>query len=163
MQATKDTFYIALRDRLTQVDPNLTIVIDGSSRPAIVVVENEPPRSQPRQDQAFYLEWGGARPLQPATSTLTGMECTISYSSSGQPDSGGVDRGRALAALDADLLAICTPAQAHKNNYSSGSPVDLGSYIFWSVPKLEAAKVEPGRVGRQAQVTVFFYPEVNQQ
>ncbi len=163
MQATKDTFYIALRDRLTEVDPNLTIAIDGATRPAIVVLENEPPSSQPRQDQAFYLEWGGARPMQPATSTLTAMDCTISYSSSGQSDSGGVDRGRDLAALDADLLAICTPAQAHKNDYASGSPVDVGSYIFWSAPKLDSGKVGPKQVGRQAQVTVFFYPEVNQQ
>jgi hypothetical protein len=163
MQATKDTFYITLRDRLVQVDPNLTIVIDGATRPAIVVTENEPPSSQPRQDEAFYLDWGGARPVQPATSTLMAMDCTISYSSGGQSDSGGVDRGRKLGALDSDLLAICAPAQAHKNEYSSGSAVDLGSYIFWSAPKLEPLKVEAPQLGRQAQVTVFFYPEVNQQ
>src|SRR5579884_860800 len=107
MQATKDTFYITLRDRLVQVDPKLRMVIDGASQPAIVVRENEPPSSQPLQDQAFYLQWGSARAVQPATSTLMAMDCTISYSSSGQSDIGGVDRGRRLGALDADLLAIC--------------------------------------------------------
>lgn len=164
MQATKDTFYVTLRDRLVQVGPNLTMVIDGATRPAIVVIENEPPISLPRQDEAFYLDWGSARPVQPATSTLTAMDCTITYTSVGQSDIGGVDRGRGLAALDADLLAICAPAQAHKYDYSSGSPIDLGSYIFWSIPKLERWKVEEAKqVGRQAQVTVFFYPEVNQQ
>ncbi|MFZ0705638.1 MAG: hypothetical protein WAM71_08560 [Candidatus Korobacteraceae bacterium] len=163
MQATKDTFYIALRDRLVQVDPNLTIVIDGATRPAIVVTENEPPSAQSRQDEAFYLDWGSAHPVQPATSTLMAMDCMIGYTCSGQSDSGGVDRGRKLSALDADLLAICAPAQAHKNDYSSGSPVDLASYIFWSAPKLEPLKVEAKQVGRQALVTVFFYPEVNQQ
>lgn len=163
MQATKDTFYVTLRDRLVQVDPNLIMVIDGATRPAIVVAENEPPISLPRQDEAFYLDWGGATPVQPATSTLTAMVCTISYTSVGQSDNGGVDRGRDLAALDADLLAICAPAQAHKNDYSSGAAVDLGSYIFWSIPKLEPLKVEAKQVGRLAQVTVFFYPEVNQQ
>jgi hypothetical protein len=163
MQATKDTFYITLRDRLVQVDPKLTIVVDGATRPAIVVVENEPPSSLQRQNEAFYLEWGSARLLQPATSTLTTMDCTIAYTSVGQSDIGGVDRGRDLAALDADLLAICAPAQAHKNDYTSGSPVDLGSYIFWSAPKLEVTKAEAKQVGRQAQLRVFFYPEVNQQ
>jgi hypothetical protein len=163
MQATKDTFYIALRDRLVQFDPKLTIVIDGAIRPAIVVTENEPPGASPRQDEAFYLDWEGVRPVQPATSTLMAMDCTISYTCSGQSDSGGVDRGRNLGALDADLLAISAPAQAHKNDYSSGLPVDLGSYIFWSVPRVEPLKVEARQVGRQAQVTVFFYPEVNQQ
>lgn len=163
MQATKDTFYLTLRDRLVLFDPKLTIVIDGATRPAIVITENQPPSSSPRQDEAFYLDWGGARPVQPATSTLMAMDCAITYTCSGQSDSGGVDRGRDLGALDADLLAICAPAQAHKNDYSSGSPVDLGSYIFWSVPKWELSKVAARQVGRQAQVTVFFYPEVNQQ
>lgn len=162
MQATEDTFYIALRDRLVQVDPNLTIAIDGATRPAIVVTENEPLTAQLRQDKAFYLDWGGTRPVQPATSTLMAMDCVISYTSSGMSDSGGFGRGRDLGALDTDLLAICAPAQAHKNDYSSGSPVGLGSYIFWSVPKLEPLKVEAKQVGRQAKVTVYFYPEVNQ-
>jgi hypothetical protein len=163
MQATKDTFYITLRDRLVQADPNRKIVIDGATRPAIVVVENEPPSTQPWQNGAFYLEWGSTRPVQPATSTLEAMDCTISYTSAGDPDTGGVGRGRDLGSLDADLLAMCTPAQAHKNDYSSGSAADLGSYIFWSAPELKPAKVELNQVGRQALVTVFFYPEVNQQ
>ena len=162
MQATKDSFYVTLRDRLVEVDPDLTMVIDGATRPAIVVVENEPPSAQPRQDQAFYLEWGGTRPVHPATSSLMAMDCTIRYTCSGQSDSGGVSRGRELGALDGDMLAICAPGQAKKNDYSSGSPVNLGSYIFWSLPRLEPLKVEAKQVGRQAQVTVFFYPEVNQ-
>ncbi len=162
MQATKDTFYVALRDRLVQVDPNLTTVIDGAKRPAIVVAENEPPSACSRQDETFHLDWGGARPVQPATSTLMAMDCTVSYTCVGESDSGGVGRGRGLGALDADLLAICAPGQAHKNDYSSGSAVDLGSYIFWRAPQLEPLKVEAKQVGHQAQVTVFFYPEVNQ-
>jgi len=162
MQATKDTFYITLRDRLVEVDPELTVVIEGATRPAIVVVENEPPTAQPPQNDAFYLHWGAVHPVRPASSTLMAMECTLNYTCCGESDSGGVDRGRDLGALDADLLAICAPAQAHKNDYSSGSPVDLGSYIFWSVRKLEVLRVEAKQVGRQAQVTVFFYPEVNQ-
>ena len=31
MQATKDTFYLTLRDRLAQVDPGRTITVDGIS------------------------------------------------------------------------------------------------------------------------------------
>jgi hypothetical protein len=163
MQPTKDTFYITLRDRLVQIDPNLTIVIDGATRPGIVVVENEPPGSSPRQNDAFYLEWGGVRSVHAATSTLAALDCAITYTSAGQRDSGGVGRGRDLAALDADLLAMCAPPQAHKNDYSSGSPVDLGSYVFWSMLELKPAKVEATQIGRQALLTVFFYPEVNQQ
>jgi hypothetical protein len=162
MQATKDSFYIAMRERLVEVDPELTVMIDGVTRPAIVVIENEPPSAQRGQDETFYLEWGGTRLVHPATSTLMAMDCAITYTCSGQSASGGVGRGRELGMLDADLLAICLPAQAHKSDYSSGAAVDLGSYIFWSVPNLEPLKTEAQQVGREAQITVFFYPEVNQ-
>ena len=43
MQPTKDSFYISLRDRLVAVDPNRTVTLDGATRPAIAVIENEPP------------------------------------------------------------------------------------------------------------------------
>ena len=162
MQATKDTFYVALRDRLVQYDPTLTITIDGATRSAIVVLENEPPAPLPLQNDAFYLEWGGARSVRPETSGLFAMECAIRYTSAGQQDTGGVDRGRDLAKLDGDLLVMCTPPQAHKYDYSTGSAVDLGSWIFWSQPELKPAKVEATQVGREAHVTVFFYPEVMQ-
>jgi hypothetical protein len=163
MQATKDSFYITLRDRLVQVDPTLTITIDGATRPAIVVMENEPPGSLPRQNDAFYLEWGGVRSVGPANSSLAAMDCVITYTTAGQKETGGVGRGRALGALDADLLAIAAPAQAHKYDYSSGAPIELGSYIFWSAPELKAAKTEATQVGREAHLVVFFHPEVNQQ
>ena len=67
MQATKDTFYITLRDRLAQIDPDLTVEIAGAIRPAIIVAENEEPSAYPRLDEAIYLDWGGVRPVHPAT------------------------------------------------------------------------------------------------
>jgi hypothetical protein len=152
-----------LRDSLVEVDPDLTIEIDGAIRPAIVVIENESPSSVAQQNDVFYLEWGGVRSVHPPNSTLAAMDCVISYSAAGESDSGGVGRGRELAALDADLLAICTPGQAHKYDYSSSTPVELGSYIFWLAPELKSATTDPMRVARKAYLTVFFYPEVNQQ
>lgn len=70
MQATKDTFYLTLRDRLALADPARTITVDGVTRPAIVVVENDKPSVTARQQDAFYLEWGAARVVRPAISTL---------------------------------------------------------------------------------------------
>lgn len=162
MQAAKDTFYIALRDRLVQVDPALTITIDGATRPAIVVQENEPPLSVQKQNEAFYLEWGKAEAKHPSSSTLMSMECVITYTSEGDRDSGGVGRGRDLGRLDADLLAICSPPQAHKYDYSSGAQAELGSFIFWSLPVMKSMKIDTGQVGREVSISVFFYPEVNQ-
>jgi hypothetical protein len=163
MQATKDSFYITLRDRLAEIDPTLTIEIDGATRPAIVVLENEPTHPVTLEDNVFYIEWGGVRSVHPESSTLAAMDCVITYSAAGQVETGGVSRGRKLAALDADLLAICMPGQTHKYDYSSGTPVELGSYIFWLAPEIKPGKTDPLRVTRNAYLTIFFYPEVNQQ
>ena len=162
MQATKDTFYLTLRDRLALADPGRTITVDGMTRPAIVVVENDKPSVTARQQDAFYLEWGAARVVRPAISTLMAMTCTVSYSSAGTEANGGFDRGRMLGSLEAELLGLCTPAVAQKNDYTSESPVDLGSNIFWSQPTFAPTKAGANCVAREASLTVYFYPEVNQ-
>jgi hypothetical protein len=64
--------------------------------------------------------------------------------------------------LDSDLLALCAPPQTPKTEYSSGSPLALGSTIFWTQPLLNTARSTPPYVGREITITVFFYPEVNQ-
>ncbi len=160
MQPTKDTFYVTLRDRLAAVDPQRTATLDGVLRTAIAVSENEP--SAPPQCDVFYLRFGGARPLAPATGTLMALECVVSYCSSGSSDFGGLDRGRDLAALDSDLLAMCSPAQSPKCDYSVAPPVALGSNIFWTPPQMGVAKTLSHYVGRDATITIMFYPEVNQ-
>ena len=162
MQPTKDSFYVALRDRLVAFDPNRTVTLDGVTRPAIAVVENEPPTGAPPLCDTFYLRWGNAHPTPLAAGTLMEMECTISYCTKGSIQNGSLDRGRDLASLDNDLLAMCSPPQTPKNDYSSGSPAGLGSTIFWTPPVLNAAKSTSPYVGREIAVTVFFYPEVNQ-
>lgn len=162
MQATKDTLYLTLRDRLAQVDPERTITVDGITRPAIVVMENDKPSVIARQQNAFYLEWGAAHAVRPAISTLMAMTCTVWYSSAGTELNGGLDRGRTLGGLEAELLGLCLPAVAQKNDYTGVSPVYLASNIFWSQPTFAPAKAEPNCVAREASITVYFYPEVNQ-
>jgi hypothetical protein len=162
MQATKDSFYIALRDRLVAVDPGRTITIDGATRPAIVVAENESPGMPPTLCDAFYLHWGAARAVQPSAGTLMEMECVIAYRTRGSDANGNLDRGRDLASLDNDMLAICAPPHTEKYDYSTGSAVDLGSTIFWAQPVFSALVSAPPYLGREVSVSVFFYPEVNQ-
>jgi len=162
MQPTKDSFYVTLRDRLVACDPNRTVTLDGATRPAIAVVENEPPTSAPLLCDTFYLHWGSVRPAALAVGSLMALDCTISYSTNGSVANANLDRGRDLASLDNDLLTMCAPPQTAKCDYSSGSPVALGSTIFWTQPVLNAAKSAPPYLGRDVSVTVFFYPEVNQ-
>jgi hypothetical protein len=162
MQPTKDSFYIALRDRLVAVDPNRTVILDGATRPAIAVLENEPPSGAPLLSDTFYLHWGNARPAPLQAGTLMAMDCTITYCTKGSVPNASLDRGRDLASLDCDLLAICSPPQTPKCDYSASPPAALASTIFWTQPLLTAAKIISPYVGRDVTITVFFYPEVNQ-
>ena len=162
MQPAKDSFYVELRNRLAVENPGRTITLEGATRPAIVVVENEPPAAAPPLCDAYYLHWGSARMVQPSIGTLMALDCTISYCTAGAEQNGWLDRGRDLASLDENLLAICTPEHTAKYDYSSGSPVALGSTIFWTQPTLGAAKTTTPYVGREIAITLFFYPEVNQ-
>ena len=118
MQATKDSFYVTLRDRLAQAYPARTITVDGITRPAIVVVENDKPSVTARQHDAFYLVWGEARAVQPAMSNLMAMVCSVSYASAGTEQNGGLDRGRAVAELESELLDICSPRTARKSDWT---------------------------------------------
>jgi hypothetical protein len=90
------------------------------------------------------------------------MDCTITYCTKGSVPNASLDRGRDLASLDCDLLAICSPPQTPKCDYSASPPAALASTIFWTQPVLTAAKIISPYVGRDVTITVFFYPEVNQ-
>jgi len=53
MQNTKDSFFIAVRDRLAILNPSRVVLIQGVSRPAILVTENELTAAAPKQANAF--------------------------------------------------------------------------------------------------------------
>lgn len=175
MQSTKDTFYITLRDRLATVNPSRIISWNGTTRPAIVVAENEVVVPVTPLPDAFYLEWGVAKPvaLQIGDCAIYSLECVISYHTFGSVES-GVDRGRSLASLDNDLLKITQPATALKLDYTQNPPASLGTSISWTAPTFgqivgsEALRNEglprgtPGiRLERSVTVTVFFFPEAS--
>lgn len=162
MQATKDTFYVTLRDRLAQAYPARTITVGQATRPALVVVENDKPSVTKRENDAFYLEWGDAHAVRPAISTLMAMMCRISFESAGTEQDGGLDRGRALSEMQSELLAIAAPTTTEKYDWSGVSQVDLGSTIFWTGPAFRSAKAAQNCVAGEADFTVYFYPEVNQ-
>lgn len=154
-----ESCFLASRDCVFDVE---TVEQQLRKPTAIVVVENDKPSVTARQHDAFYLEWGETRAVRPSISTLMAMTCTVSYASAGTEQNGGLDRGRMLGELESELLGVCSPAVTRKNDYASGNPMDLGSNFFWSPPAFRVAKAEPGCVAREASITIYFYPEVNQ-
>lgn len=174
MQSTKDTFYITLRDRLAALNPQRTITLNGVTRPAIVVAENEAVIPVKPLPDAFYIEWGSAQVVPPTGDrAMFSLECLISYHTFGTVES-GVDRGRTLASLDTELISICLPATTPKLDYTQTPAASLGTSIVWSTPVLgkvvgsEAPRTEAlprgttgVRLERTASLKVFFFSEVD--
>jgi hypothetical protein len=165
MQFAKDSFYMALQSRLAALNPLRTVTLNGAQRPAIIVVENEYPNAAQRWPHAFYLEWGAAKALDGGGTPLVLMTCSIVYYASGTLQS-GIDRGRTLGELDAELLSICRPAHTEKRDYSQSPSADLGTGVFWTLPQFDVpallageGKQHPAVLQRRAQVMVGFFPE----
>jgi len=170
MQAAKDSFYVALRERLAALNPARTMVIDGVTVPAIVVRENMEPRFVEAQPGAFYLDFGDIL-IAESSRPMLGVDCHIWYSSEGSGGT-GVDRGRVLAEMDRELLGICEPPHTEMQDYSQSPSADLGSGIFWTAPEMGDAPGDlsiqkqqrnagTARVDRYAQLRIYFFlPEV---
>lgn len=175
MQFTKDSFYMTLLARLEALNPQRTITLNGTTRPAIVVAENEVVIPVEPLPDAFYIEWGAAQPVerQVGSRPMMAMECLISYHTFGTVQS-GVDRGRTLTTLDAELLSICQPPWTPKQDYTQVPSVDLGTRISWTEPafgKVSGSesprdqhlprRSEAVRLERSVSLKVLFFSEVN--
>jgi hypothetical protein len=175
MQFTKDSFYMTLLTRLEAIDPAKTVTVNGTTRAALIVAENELVVPIVPLPDCFYIEWGAAQVAkrQSGAAELMAMECVISYHTFGTVAS-GVDRGRSMAKLDMDLVSMCQPPWTEKRDYTQAPSVDLGTGVAWTQPVL--GKVAGGdalkneglprgeegvRLERSASLVVFFFPEVS--
>jgi hypothetical protein len=186
MQFAKDSFFLALQQRLAGLNPARTVTINGATAPAVVVVENLPPSWAEPQPNTFYIEWGAAAVVEghAGNGALMSLECVISYYTLGTVAS-MVDRGRVLGQLDDELLGICQPPNTEKMDYTQAPAADLGTKVFWSQPVFEegtgtgqfwgrvsssgdakngltdqAEGHQDQRAERKAQLTIYFFSEV---
>jgi hypothetical protein len=170
MQAAKDSFYMALRTRLTGLNPARTIVIDGVTVPGIVVRENMEPRFNEITPGVFYVDFGEGL-IAESTRPMLALDCGIWYASEGSGGT-GVDRGRTLAEMDRELLIICAPPHTEMLDYTQTPAADLGMGVFWTMPQLGNAlgtaaiakqqwSASEARVMQYAQLRIYFFlPEV---
>jgi hypothetical protein len=161
MQNAKDTFYMALRNRLAALNPERTILLRGAVRPGILVEEAEAPFSQPPGD-VFILRWLGMGADVDLASTLIAQDCEISYQTCGCQTFGGLDRGRALAQMDTELLAILQPFHTPKLCYAANPPTALLTQVFWDEPALAPVVTQRDRLSRSARITVYSYQELGE-
>jgi len=164
MQTAKDSFFTALSSRLAALDATRTVTIEGVDRPAVVVLENELATTAPSAPEVFYITWTSITRAKASSSlarTAWELDCIISYWTEGTADLSYQDRGRSLAKLDEQLLAITKPQSTALQDFSVTPPVNLATSIFWTVPDL-GKLVEDGRkLSRAAALKVFFISEVD--
>jgi hypothetical protein len=161
MQNAKDSFYIALRNRLCALNPERTIMLRGAVRPGILVEEAEAPFNQLPND-VFILRWQGHGADLDLASTLIAEECEILYNTCGSQSFGGLDRGRALSQMDTELLNIMQPFSTPKLSYSTQPPSALLTQVFWDEPVFTPAVTQRDRLSRSAKVMVYSYEEPDQ-
>jgi hypothetical protein len=167
MQNAKDTFYVTLQSRLAALNPARTIVVRGVVRPGTLVNENELPTAWVPVD-GFCLQWTGLQVNSEGPLPLLTMECSIQYATDGTAGNGGMDRGRLLAAMDAELAAAlgAEPHSVGKMNYSAAgagvAATAMGTNVFWADPVFGAAKAVDERLERTTTVQVFAYEEAGE-
>jgi hypothetical protein len=158
MQFAKDSFYMALRTRLSTINPERTVLIRGALRPGILVEEAEAPFSQFPND-VYVLRWPGAGVEIDLASTLIALECEISYQTTGTQAFGGLDRGRLLSQMDMELIKMFEPFRTPKLDYSSAPPVAMLTQVFWEEPVLGPLVAQGDKLCRSAKVRVYSYRE----
>jgi hypothetical protein len=158
MQNAKDSFYMALRTRLTTINPERTILLRGAVRPGILVEDAEAPFSQ-CPDDVYVLRWLGMAADMDLAMTMAAEQCEIVYQTCGTQSFGGLDRGRALSAMDEEVLAMVQPYWTPKLNYSAAPPGAMLTQVFWDEPVFSPIVIQRDRLGRTASVVVYSYQE----
>lgn len=168
MQNAKDTFYVALRDRLAALNSERTVVVRGVTRPGVLVDENEIGGTTTLRD-CFHLQWTGVSVACDQAMPLVSLTCEITYDTAGLRENDGLDRGRALAAMDAALFRALqqTPQSAPKADYRAltrgEAPSPMKTRVWWSDPVFGDAKGYAQTVGRSATVQVMSLMEDGEQ
>jgi hypothetical protein len=164
MQAAKDTFYRTLQARLSVVNPARTIVVEGVTRPAILVAENEGYPPPKLYFHAFYIHWLGAPAVRSFAGTLAPryeLTAQVEYFLQGSPQLQRpfADRGRLMAEMDRELVEILFPGFAQKTDHSVTPVAPLGSQVHWNwTPDFRTIVDGQGSVlRRMATVNVSFY------
>ena len=167
MQNAKDTFYEVLRGRLSALNSDRTIVLRGVVRPGLLVQENELLTAVALPD-CFRLRWAVSAVDANGAMPLVTLKCFVDYETAGTAMNGGLDRGRALAAMDGELQSAVNALQrsALKSNYAGlafgNAVVAMKTNVWWSEVTFAETVVKDDRLARTATVVVMCYQEAGE-
>ena len=149
---------MALRTRLTAINPERTILLRGAVRPGIVVEEAEAPFNQLLND-VYVLRWLGLGVDVDLVSTMAAEQCEILYQTCGTQSFGGLDRGRLMSQMDEEVTAMLQPFHTPKLNYTATPPAAMLTQVFWDEPGFSPLTMERDRLSRSAHVMLYSYQE----
>lgn len=162
MQSVKDSFLLALRDRLAVVNAARVVAIRGVMRPAVIAedVELLPAKGEPMD--CFALRWldEAIDPSEPLT--LHALQCEVHYATRGSQEFAGMDRGRVLAALDAELAQMMQPRSTVLQDFSGSSVVTRTTRVWWSEMEVSPVVVDGDALRRVVKLVVFALEETGQ-
>jgi hypothetical protein len=161
MKKARDSFYVAMRDRLQTLNPARQVLVRGVLRPGVMVEENES-FAATLPDNVFVLRWTRAQAEEQHALVLVRQTCEIQYQSGGTPAAGGLDRGALMAAMDVELVSLLQPAQAQKMDYSAIPPAWMGTNLFWTSAVFAPVQRERDRLTRKAEIVVMSYEKAGE-
>ena len=154
MQNAKDSFYIALRDRLAILNPLRIVMLRGVQRPGIVVEEAEVAMGVMPND-IFVLRWVESTGFYNLPVELRSAQCELHYSTCGSQTNAGLDRGRDLAAMDKEVLGILHPLVTQTMRFTATGSFPIKTNVFWTEPVLGPVVTLRDKLSRFAKVNVF--------
>lgn len=161
MENAKNSFYIALRNRLVQVNAARAVLLRGVTRPGVVVEENELASAKVQND-IFRLCWTTCAVNAQMPAALVQMGCEIRYSTAGTTNNGGMDRGQALVAMDSELRQMLQPSSTPKMSYTATGSTAMATNVFWTAPVFGAVSEAEGVLTRTVTVEVYSVQEVGE-
>jgi hypothetical protein len=161
MKKARDSFYVALRDRLQTLNPARQVLVRGVQRPGVLVEENES-YAATVPDNIFVLRWTKVQVDEQHALLLVRQSCEIQYQSAGTVTAGGLDRGTLMAAMDVELSQLLQPEQAQKMDYTTTPSTWLGTNIFWNTAVYGPVQRERDRLVRKAEVMVMSYEKAGE-
>jgi hypothetical protein len=110
----------------------------------------------------FVLRWTGLAVESQLALPLVRMTCEIFYSTAGTQAISGLDRGRAIEAMDAELLQMLSPALIQKMNYATTPATAMQTSIFWEQPEFGLVAPLRDQLSRVATVMVWSWQEAGE-
>ena len=158
MENARNTFYLALRNQLAVLNPLRVSMVRGVQRPGLLVEENETAVAIAAPD-LFVVRWTGLSWDGQHAFPLTAQVCEIRYWTEGTSTLGGMDRGRLLSAMDAELAQMLMVRSAAKQNFATTPPLLMATRVFWSAAVFGPVIPFKNQLSRVANVTLYSHEE----